>query len=112
MNENVMRCWPKEWLEAAVKAGFAVESKDGEYTFSGVREREMLEVFAGELFANPVIEQERKDAERYRWLRKQHWSDSHLAVVYAPKDSVKLGRNCPSLELLDESIDDAMKGDA
>lgn len=49
-----------------------------------------------------------KDAERYRWLRAQHWNDSLLAVVADPKDAVKLGHDCPSLDRLDAAIDAAM----
>ena len=49
-----------------------------------------------------------KDAARYRWLREQHWSDSKFAVVSNPKTAVNLGSICPSRELLDEAIDEAM----
>ena len=55
-------------------------------------------------------EQLRRDSERYRWLRSQHWSDGQLSVVVNAKASVRLGANCPSHELLDEAIDSAMKG--
>lgn len=48
------------------------------------------------------------DAARYMWLRSQHFNDSPLSVVIDPKDSVKLGRDCPSLERLDEIIDTEM----
>ena len=50
----------------------------------------------------------RKDAERYRWLREQHWNESYFAVVCFPKKSVRLGADCPSLLRLDEAIDAAM----
>jgi hypothetical protein len=36
-------------------------------------------------------------------------SDGPLAVVANPKDAVKLGRDCPSLDRLDEAIDIAME---
>jgi hypothetical protein len=55
-----------------------------------------------------VIEEIKKleiDANRYRWLRKQQWYNSKLAVVTNPKQSVKLGRHLPSLDYLDEIID-------
>lgn len=58
------------------------------------------------------VEQEeamRKDAARYRWLRSQHWNGSPLCVVVNPKAAVRLGRDCPSLDRLDEAIDEAMK---
>jgi hypothetical protein len=48
------------------------------------------------------------DAERYRWLRDQHWSRAPLAVVRDPKDAVKLGHELPSGSRLDEAIDAAM----
>lgn len=47
----------------------------------------------------------RKDAERYRWLRVQHWNSSVMAVVFDPKHSVKLGADCPSDLRLDVAID-------
>jgi hypothetical protein len=49
----------------------------------------------------------REDAERYRWLRAQHWNESDLAVVRHPKQSVRLGFDCPSAERLDSAIDAA-----
>jgi hypothetical protein len=51
----------------------------------------------------------RRDAERYRWLREQHWNTSPLAVVCNPKDAVKLGHDLPSLERLDAAIDVAIR---
>lgn len=50
----------------------------------------------------------RKDAERYRWLRGQNWSQSEMAVVCQPKKAVKLGFDCPSEGRLDSAIDSAM----
>lgn len=49
-----------------------------------------------------------RDAERYRWLRVQHWNDSALCVVADPKNAVKLGHDCPSNQRLDEIIDTAI----
>lgn len=48
------------------------------------------------------------DAERYRWLRSRHHSDSPLCVVSNPQESVKPGKDCPSLDRLDDMIDEAM----
>ena len=52
-------------------------------------------------------ELERKNdyAERYQWLRSQHWDKAPFAVVANPKLAVKLGHNFPSLERLDAAID-------
>ena len=50
----------------------------------------------------------RKDAERYRWLRGQHWNESEMAVVCHPKKAVKLGFDCPSEGRLDSAIGAAM----
>jgi len=58
--------------------------------------------------AKTELETLRKDAERYRWLRAQHWNNSPLCVVCDPKDAVKLGHICPSGESLDVAVDDAM----
>ena len=49
------------------------------------------------------------NADRYRWLREQHWNDSKFAVVSNPKTAVNLGSICPSRELLDAAIDAAIK---
>ena len=64
---------------------------------------DMIEKLREELAA------EKKDAERYRWLREQHWSKSKLCAVKDPSDAVKIGYSCPSLGMLDEEIDAAMK---
>lgn len=53
------------------------------------------------------LEEARRDAERYRWLRQQNWNDAALCVVARPKDAVKLGHDCPSMERLDAAIDAA-----
>jgi hypothetical protein len=50
------------------------------------------------------------DAERYRWLRAQNHSESTLCVVQNPQDAVKPGKDCPSLERLDNLIDKAIGG--
>jgi len=49
----------------------------------------------------------RKDAERYRWLRKQHWNYSNLVVVTEPRKNVKLGSDMPFEDRLDAAIDAA-----
>lgn len=51
------------------------------------------------------------DAIRYRWLRKQHWDHSAMAVVSDPKENVRLGTYCPSDDRLDAAIDAAMLHD-
>ena len=51
----------------------------------------------------------KKDAARYRWLRKQNWFDSDIAVVRSPNESIKIGYDCPSTERLDDYIDNEMK---
>lgn len=56
----------------------------------------------------PMPAQDVKDAERYRWLREQHWSTDTIAVVLNPKQAVKLGYVCPYDSLLDETIDAAI----
>lgn len=58
-----------------------------------------------------ILENEslKKDAARYRWLRKKNWFDSDIAVVRSPNESVKLGYDCPSNERLDNYIDNEIK---
>jgi len=48
------------------------------------------------------------DAERYRWLRSQCWTESSLSVVANPKEATKPGSHLPSLERLDDMIDAAL----
>ena len=48
------------------------------------------------------------DAERYRWLRSRHWSESDLCVVQNPSEAVKPGKVCPSEDNLDRLIDRAI----
>jgi hypothetical protein len=54
----------------------------------------------------------RKDAERYRWLRAQHWNDNLIGVVIRPKDQTKLGSFLPCESLLDYAIDHMRNGGA
>ena len=77
---------------------------------SGHQDVTMLKMIAREtkLFTRPMPAQDVKDAERYRWLREQHWSTDTIAVVLNPKQAVKLGHVCPSDSLLDETIDAAI----
>lgn len=49
-----------------------------------------------------------KDAERYRWLRSQHWYTGTLAVVRDPKHAIKIGHEAPFGNRLDEAIDAAL----
>lgn len=56
------------------------------------------------------LEECKANAERYVWLRAQHWSDNTLAVVKAPKDAVQVGRECPYGALLDGAIDRMRQG--
>jgi hypothetical protein len=58
---------------------------------------------------NKKIEELRKDAERYRWLRQQHWESGKFGVVENPKEAIKLGRFAPSGLQLDEAIDNEMR---
>lgn len=46
-----------------------------------------------------------RDAERYRFLREQHWYDGDIAVVKNPKECVAPGSMCPSFDNLDATID-------
>lgn len=47
---------------------------------------------------------DRKDAERYRYLRECHWEGKGLAVVM-DATTLKLGTQCLSEGLLDEHLD-------
>lgn len=52
------------------------------------------------------IEQLRRDAERYRWLRSQHWTNGNLAVIRT--SSLQLGTQTYTAERLDAQIDVAI----
>ena len=60
--------------------------------------------------AQAIIDQYKADAERYRWLRTQTWNTARICVVTTPKESVRLGYDCPSTDRLDAAIDAAMAG--
>ena len=77
-------------------------------TFMAEAEKLDPEGFAKARAERAELEALRKDAERYRWLRAQHWNTGQLCVVAEPKDAVKLGHCCPSGEYLDIAVDDAM----
>lgn len=65
---------------------------------------EELEDFAKAVLCASAATQ---NAERYQWLREQHWHNSNMCVVINPKAQVKLGTQCPSLDRLDILIDEA-----
>ena len=101
--------------ESGFKACVGTTDKEGNYhPFVNALGKdipiEWLERFAAlaALRAKPGHSELVKDAARYRWLREQHWSGSKFAVVSNPKTAVNLGSICPSRELLDEAIDEAM----
>ena len=56
--------------------------------------------------AADLLEQLAAYAERYKYLRERHWSDSDICCVTKPKDNVLLGSWCPHGELLDKYIDE------
>lgn len=62
----------------------------------------LIEITTPALEANKC---ERRDAERYRWLREQNWSDGKVTVTRP--GSVKLGHDTFSRERLDSVIDEA-----
>jgi len=72
------------------------------------RERIPAEVALGRILKAAEPTPDEQDAERYRWLRSQHWNTGLLAVVADPKAAIKLGYDCPSLDRLDEAIDAAI----
>jgi hypothetical protein len=49
-----------------------------------------------------------QDAERYRWLRQQHWDEADMFVIAGSKSQVRLGTDCPTLVRLDDAIDAAL----
>lgn len=56
------------------------------------------------------LQEAEKDAERYRWLRNQHWDGSEIFVIKDDRTRIRLGTYCPSNEMLDTEIDAAMNG--
>lgn len=48
------------------------------------------------------------DADRYRWLREQHWNEADVFVIAGSKSQVHLGTDCPRLDRLDAAIDAAL----
>jgi len=46
---TIIHCWPKHWLEAAAKAGFAQYKGDGRWDFINDTMRNMLAEFATEI---------------------------------------------------------------
>jgi hypothetical protein len=59
-----------------------------------------------------ALNADRIDADRYRWLRAQHHSESTMCVVLNPRQAVIPCSICPSEESLDDYIDRAMEEQA
>jgi len=70
------------------------------------RGNRILELVQAANAARDEAEALRKDAERYRLLRSMTWATSPLAVATYPKESIKLGYDCPFGERLDKAIDE------
>jgi hypothetical protein len=86
-----------------------LDSPDEYGIFQTTRAFDKLEARFLELRAE--LEACREDAERYRWLRAQHWNDNTYAVVEHPKDSVRLGWDLPYGDRLDRILDAVRKGE-
>jgi len=54
------------------------------------------------------IEEDARDAARYRWLRARHWSEDSLALVVTKSVALRAGGLTYSRERLDVEIDIAM----
>lgn len=89
----IIRATPAEQLTPNCEAGNNLET--------------LRDTLADSVMSQPQVD-DKCDAERYRWLRSQHWSESPLCVVAQPREAVKLGRFCPSMEHLDAAVDEAM----
>lgn len=88
--------WKAEYEAACVLVGKMHEAAVGE-------------VIGPRLGVVEDVQVMRTYAERYQWLREQHWSSSPIACVENPKEAIKLGYNCPSQYFLDDAIDTAMR---
>lgn len=58
---------------------------------------------------NSPCNSDKLDAQRYRWLRGQHWSDNVIAVVGKPKTTVLVGTECYSGDRLDTFVDERLQ---
>lgn len=56
-----------------------------------------------------TCDSDKLDAQRYRWLREQHWSDGAVAVIDSPRTNTKVGTRCYSGGLLDAFIDERLQ---
>ena len=102
MNKNIEQAAFEIWIEAKCPSG-DVDQVHSQWINSHQYEK---------LLADEEFEALRKDAERYRWLRAQHWSYSTLAVVAEPQHALKLGHDLLSGDRLDAAIDAATAGAA
>jgi hypothetical protein len=61
MNE-IMHCWPKEWIEASVSSGLAIDKGNGRYEFGSNELRDKMAKFA-QLVIEATVKEE-VEAER------------------------------------------------
>lgn len=81
-------------------------TQDGMPTERAVLEMEWRQMRA--LLAAEQPCEDKRYAERYRWLRERNWNESALFVVQGHHSLVRLGTDCPSGERLDAAIDAAI----
>jgi hypothetical protein len=69
LERHVWHCWPKPWIEAAMRAGFAHYKGDGEWEFINDKMRDMLVAFAVSIAEHAEQEQREELAEL---MERQH----------------------------------------
>jgi hypothetical protein len=99
--------------KAAFHGGsFDVEGGDEKWVITVVKAAASLPTPHPEDVEGNLLEEVRRKAARYDWLRMQEWFDGPLCVLRDPKrvltQGIGLGADCPSHERLDAAIDAAM----
>lgn len=73
--------------------------------WEGIGALDVLDVWRELASVGGTVDGSQKEyAENYAWLRKQNWFEGKLCVVLNPKQQLKPGTNCPSVEWLDKLI--------
>ena len=78
VERGVRHCWPKPWIEAAMKAGFAHYKGDGEWVFISDKLRDMLAEFAFTVAEDAAVSQREDIAEL---MERQHAWISNVAAA-------------------------------
>ena len=87
MNE-IMHCWPREWIEASVSSGLAIDKGNGRYEFGSNELRDKMAKFAQLVIEAAVKEEVEAEREACAMIAETPISGEQDDITMGAKDRV------------------------